>query len=103
MRRHILEAADPYALPAPIARPVGEGPAGWVWQTRQPLILSNVAEETRWPRFQEDMKERINSLCDLPLTTARRRLGALTFGSRHVAAYDTAGKKRRKEKVPKTF
>ena len=36
------------------------------------------------------MGQRINSLCDLPLTTARRRLGALAFGSRQIAAYDGA-------------
>ena len=72
MRRHILETSDSSALQAPTGRRVEEGPAGWVWQTQQPLIISNVAEETRWPRFQENVKQRINSLCDLPLTTARR-------------------------------
>ncbi len=36
------------------------------------------------------MKQRINSLCYLPLTTARHRLGALAFGSKHIGAYDTA-------------
>src|SRR5262249_13733669 len=90
MRRHILETSDPSPIQARTALPVDEGPAGWVWQTQQPLIISNVAEETRCPRFQENVKQRINSLCDLPLTTARRRLGALAFGSRHIAAYDAA-------------
>jgi formate hydrogenlyase transcriptional activator len=32
----------------------------------------------------------MNSVCDLPLTTARRRLGALAFGSKQIAAYDGA-------------
>jgi formate hydrogenlyase transcriptional activator len=90
MRRHILETSDSSALQAPTGRRVEEGPAGWVWQTQQPLIISNMAEETRWPRFQEDVKQRINSLCDLPLTTARRRLGVLAFGSKQIATYDTA-------------
>jgi formate hydrogenlyase transcriptional activator len=90
MRRHILETAEPSPIQAWTPLPVGEGPAGWVWQTQQPLIISNVAEETRWPRFQENAKQRIHSLCDLPLTTARRRLGALAFGSRQVGAYDGA-------------
>jgi formate hydrogenlyase transcriptional activator len=90
MRRHILETAVPAGLLAATARTVEEGPAGWVWQSQQPLIISNMAEETRWPRFQQDVKERINSLCDLPLTTARRRLGVLAFGSKQIAAYDTA-------------
>src|SRR6059058_1505490 len=90
MRRHILETSDPSPIQARTALPVEAGPAGWVWQTQQPLIISNVAEETRWPRFQENVKQRINSLCDLPLTTARHRLGALAFGSKRVAAYDAA-------------
>jgi formate hydrogenlyase transcriptional activator len=90
MRRHILETSGPSPIEARTALPVEEGPAGWVWQTQQPLIISNVAEETRWPRFREYVKQRMNSLCDLPLTTARRRLGALAFGSRQPAAYDAA-------------
>jgi formate hydrogenlyase transcriptional activator len=90
IRRHILETSDPSPIHASLALPVEEAPAGWVWQTQQPLIISNVAEETRWPRFQKDVKERINSLCDLPLTTARRRLGALAFGSKQIGAYDAA-------------
>src|SRR6516225_5029609 len=90
MRRHILETSDPSPIQASSALPVGEGPAGWVWRTQQPLIISNMAAETRWPRFRELAKQRINSLCDLPLTTARCRLGALAFGSRHIGAYDAA-------------
>src|SRR5262249_11911154 len=80
----------PSPLRAAAARSVAERPAGWVWQNQQPLIISNMAEEPRWPRFQENVKLPINSLCDLPLTTARQRLGVLAFGSRQVAAYDAA-------------
>jgi formate hydrogenlyase transcriptional activator len=90
MRRQILESSDTSPRVAWTALPVEEGPAGWVWQTQQPLIISNMAEETRFPRFQENLKESINSLCDLPLTTARRRLGALAFGSKQIAAYHAA-------------
>jgi formate hydrogenlyase transcriptional activator len=90
MRRHILATSGPSLVQAWASLPVGEGPAGWVWQAQQPLIISNVAEETRWPRFQENVKQHFNSLCDLPLTTARQRLGALAFASRQIAAYDAA-------------
>ena len=90
MRRHILETPGPSLVQAWTPLRVGEGPAGSVWQTQQPLIISDLARETRWPRFQELMKPHISSLCDLPLTTARRRLGALAFGSKQIAAYDTA-------------
>src|SRR5262249_10407628 len=94
MRRHILETPEPSNSPpvqAPAALPVEDGPAGWVWQNQQPLIVSNLAEETRWPRFLELMKRlELHSICDLPLSTARQRLGALAFLSRQVAAYDSA-------------
>jgi formate hydrogenlyase transcriptional activator len=55
------------------------------------LIVSNVAEESRWPHFPERAKPfGVNSSCYLPLTTARRRLGALVFASKQAGAYDTA-------------
>jgi formate hydrogenlyase transcriptional activator len=91
MRRHILESSEPSTIQAPAALPVEEGPAGWVWQTQQPLTVSNLAEETRWPRFLELMKQLgVGSICDVPLTTARARLGALAFLSKQVGAYDSA-------------
>src|SRR5437899_3569826 len=53
MRRHILETSEPSPIQGLGALPVDEGPAGWVWQTQQPLILPDLAKETRWPRFLE--------------------------------------------------
>jgi formate hydrogenlyase transcriptional activator len=91
MRRHILEGSDTPPVQAPGALPVEEGPAGWVWQTQRPLVLANLAEETRWPRFLDLVRNLgLLSVCDLPLTTARSRLGALAFLSRQIAAYDSA-------------
>src|SRR5262245_7513908 len=56
MRRHILGTSDTSPIEVRTALPVDEGPAGRVWRTQQPLIISNVAEDTRWPRFQELVK-----------------------------------------------
>src|SRR5438477_9063352 len=43
LRLHVLESAG--LLPsAPVNLPVGEVPAGLVWQTQQPLIVSDMAE-----------------------------------------------------------
>src|SRR5256884_6885208 len=51
LRLHVLEPAGP--LPsASVNLPVGEVPAGWVWQTQQPFILPRVAEDKRWPLYQ---------------------------------------------------
>ena len=50
LRLHVLEPSEP-ALPSSVfAFPVGETPAELVWQTQQPLIISGVAEQRRWPR-----------------------------------------------------
>jgi formate hydrogenlyase transcriptional activator len=89
MRLHILEAAGPIEIPPDLVLPVDDDPAGWVWQTQQPLIISDLAAETRWPRFRELARPSGGqSCCQLPLTTARRRLGTLVFGSKRPAAYD---------------
>src|SRR3989442_9980476 len=91
MRLHVLETTEPIPTQPPRAFPVEEDPAGIVLQTQHPLIVSNVAEESRWPQFSERAKPfGVNSLCYLPLTTARRRLGVLTFAGKQAGAYDTA-------------
>src|SRR6202051_5409660 len=42
MRLHVLEPPEPRMPSALVSVPVGETPAGSVWQTQQPLILSNL-------------------------------------------------------------
>ena len=69
--------------------PVAESPGGWVWQHQQPLLVSDVEKETRFPRVTEVMRQQgVKSYCVVPLTTAQRRLGALGFGSLQEATYD---------------
>ncbi len=80
MRLHILKTSDPLPSQPVLAFPVESDPAGWVWQTQQPLITSNWTDLKRWPEFRERMQPfGVQSLCWLPLTTSRRRLGALFF------------------------
>ena len=42
---HVLEPDEPTVTRASL--PLEETPAGLVWQTQQPLILSNLAEDQR--------------------------------------------------------
>ena len=51
MRLHVLGASEPTPYLPTIVLPVEDDPAGLVWQIQQPLIISSVAEEGRWPRF----------------------------------------------------
>jgi formate hydrogenlyase transcriptional activator len=91
MRAHVLEASGP-APPLPASSTPVEGEAaGWVWQTQQPLIISNVGEQRRWPGLAERATPYgVQSSCLLPLTTARRRIGTLLFAYKQPDAYDEA-------------
>src|ERR1700732_2590393 len=91
VRLHTLETTEPISAEAPQHFSVEEDPAGLVLQTQHPLIISNVVEESRGPQRPQRAKPfGVNSLCYLPLTTAHRRLGVLTFACKQAAAYDTA-------------
>jgi formate hydrogenlyase transcriptional activator len=91
MRLHILETSEPIPHQPVLVFPVEDDPGGLVWQDQQPLIASSVAELGRWPEFLERVQPYgVQSLCWLPLTTARRRLGTLVFTSKQPSAYDTA-------------
>src|SRR5713226_798678 len=91
MLLHILETAEPIPVQAPRPFSVEEDPAGSVLQTQRPLIVSDVAQESRWPQLLERAKPYgVNSSCYLPLTTARRRLGTLVFACKQAGAYDTS-------------
>jgi formate hydrogenlyase transcriptional activator len=91
MRLHVLETCEPVPPGTVIVLPPEDDPAGLVWQTQQPLITSRVAELARWPRLLERVQPHgVQSYCWLPLTTARRRLGALVFTCTQPAAYDAA-------------
>jgi formate hydrogenlyase transcriptional activator len=87
----VLEAAQGTPLPLDSTFPVDGSPAGFVWRSQQPLVISNVADEKRWPRYLEQARSYgIKSVCELPLTTARQRLGSLNFTSKQPSAYDAA-------------
>jgi len=71
--------------------PVADGPSAWVIETQQPLIVPDTRAETRWPRAMEGIRRRgVFTFCSLPLTTARRRVGALGVGSRLPVAWTPA-------------
>src|SRR6266481_3844734 len=75
MRLHVLETTEPIPAQAPEPLSVEEDPGGIVYQSQRTLIVSNVAEESRWPQLPERAKQYgVNSACYLPLTTAHRRL-----------------------------
>jgi formate hydrogenlyase transcriptional activator len=89
LRLHVQEANAPAPPPAVMVLPVDDDPAGLVWQTQEPLVISGAAELERWPAFLGRVQPYgAQSFCWLPLTTARRRLGTLVFASKQPSAYD---------------
>ena len=62
----------------------------WVYQHQQPLVIPCLEAETRFPAVAEMLKNRgVRSVCALPLTTVRRRLGGLAVGSTEADAYSS--------------
>ena len=91
MRLHTVQANVPADLVGGHEESIDETPAGLVWQTQQPLLVPDIAEETRWPKVMRCMQEdNSRSFCFVPLTTAARRLGAMGFVSLEKEAYSEA-------------
>ena len=88
MRLHVLRANVPADIIGGQESHPADTPAGLVWQTQQPVILSDLAEEHRWPKLIALMREDgVQSCCLVPLTSAVRQLGALAFSSLKKDAY----------------
>jgi formate hydrogenlyase transcriptional activator len=88
MRLHNLEGSPRGPLRPGAAFAVEDIPSGWVWQHQQPLVLSDLERETRFPRATQALREYgLGSFCSLPLSTAHRRLGTLTMGRAERGAY----------------
>jgi len=59
-----------------------------VYERQEPLLRSANEMEPCYSRLQTVLKRlSIRSICALPLTTARRKLGAITFGSKQLDTY----------------
>jgi formate hydrogenlyase transcriptional activator len=60
----------------------------WVYERQEPLLRSTDEMEPRYSRLQVVLKRlNIRSTCALPLTTAHRKLGVITFCSKQVDTY----------------
>jgi formate hydrogenlyase transcriptional activator len=92
MRCHLIKTAHaPERDEGEITElPVDDSPPGLVWRTQRPLVVDAVTE-SRFAVATAGMRALgLRTSCHLPLTTARRRLGTLGFGSRAPQTYDSA-------------
>jgi formate hydrogenlyase transcriptional activator len=91
LQMHILEHVGPGPLAPGMEQPVEDVPGGWVLQHQEPLVCTNVDQETRFPKVMPMVRlAGIKSFCVVPLTTARRRLGAMGVGSEEEHHYEGA-------------
>ena len=59
-----------------------------VYEQQEPMLRSTDEMEPRYGRMQAILKRlHIRSICALPLTTAQRKLGVITFGSKQLDTY----------------
>ena len=81
MRLHILESQMPRNTRLGTEFQLGQTASGWAWETQQPFILDDLEKETRFAPLLQTLRENgVKSVCSLPLTTAQRRLGVMSFG-----------------------
>ena len=87
IRLQVLETSAMVYGPRPDIN-YSDSPGRWVIETQQPLIIEDIATETRWPNVMAEMRrEGRASICILPLTTARTRVGAIALGRHDRATY----------------
>ena len=85
---HIIQGNIPADIQGGKEWALDAHPGGWVWQAQQPLIIPDLAQDSRFPTALAFMLEDgVQSMCVVPLTTALRRLGSLEFGSVEKGTY----------------
>jgi formate hydrogenlyase transcriptional activator len=57
MRLNVLQALMPVTIPMSMEVPVGESPAGWVWQRKEALLLGNLSTEERFGGYVRMLRE----------------------------------------------
>lgn len=63
--------------------PVTDTPSGWVWEHQQPLLVPDINAEERFRAGMNVLsQEGIHSYCAMPLTTAQKRWGAISLGTK---------------------
>ena len=91
MRLHLLAVPEESTIKPGMEFGVDESPGGFVWKTQEPLTVTDVAQDDRFPRLHALLRENgVQSYCAVPLTSALRRLGTMGFGSLQRRVYQDA-------------
>lgn len=86
VRVRVIDETGAAVLTPPIA--TEENLTWWVYHEQRPLVIASVERETRFPAAMSVLlQHQIHSICVLPLTTAHRRIGALSVGKQEEDAF----------------
>jgi formate hydrogenlyase transcriptional activator len=89
--KSMLETNGIRLRPSEAGIPLQESTGFWVHENQQTLAVTDWAQETRFPKMKEFLREvGIASTCTLPLARTDRKLGVIEFGSSHPNAYPEA-------------
>ncbi len=86
MRLVVLEPSD-IVLPSVSRRVADQGPAATAWETQKAVVMPIPEEGTLDPVLAFIRSRGRKTACWLPLTTAHRKIGVLSFGSSIATAY----------------
>ena len=82
-RLHILHTDREVIGDKPPETPYDQSPTGEALRTRQPYLVRDVSDANGYPVLENLLRANgVRSYCVLPLFTAQRELGGLSFGSR---------------------
>lgn len=88
MRLHAVETDVSVMRQIPDSFPVEGSISGGVWQDQQAFVTGDIQLESRFPITKILHPYPVRSVCVLPLTTARKRLGVLSIASDKRDAYE---------------
>jgi GAF domain-containing protein len=65
--------------------PAQTSSSGWVWKNQRSVLVQDLDTEPKLPAFLQSLRQLgVHTYYVFPLTTSRRKLGAIGFGSLHV-------------------
>jgi formate hydrogenlyase transcriptional activator len=87
-RLHILQTDREVVGDKPAETPFDQSPTGEALRTRRPYCVRELSEASRFPILENLLRANgVQSYCVLPLVTAQRDLGGLSFGAVQANAY----------------
>jgi formate hydrogenlyase transcriptional activator len=88
-RLHAFQGRLPAMSEAETEIPVEGSSAAILLEEQKPIIINDIEKETRFTDLVDRVRPYgVRSMCLLPLTSPRRRLGLLVFGTTHQKDYD---------------